>query len=350
MLYYFILFCCYMLSSLNLCEQSQTQSSSIKEEVVKPLDLKEKRLNPAYETESNHFLNKDGKFDPTLDSGAKDKRIFLKVPEHLRGFEVPANIRQFLNDLYPNMCLYVKDKLYDLTNVDHNTVVVEIIGNFCCYLLSPCAKEWRGIQRPDMQRYQIYDPIKFSKIPYYRWLLNNLGFFIKSFKQNHFNELKMNMISLSGAPSFDSSQSDYGMNIASLHSESGKSTFINDNHIEMVLSDISNVIKSFIKESSNPEYVYMLDVFKSLYDGTKVNDIALDIKESNNIKLKILNESLSKFENDITKKESLNKCKCYLENYDFSILSPKVIKDNVKQIRSLIVRNFPNLQKDLMAA
>lgn len=112
-----------------------------------------------------------GGFSRNLKSEAKKFKV--PVPAKWKDkFEVPQDFKEFLKDIYPNL-KYVLQINPILNEDDADSVVSEM----AIYFLEVSKK--RGICR-----YQMYDPIKYPNIPYHKWFLNQVQYFVLSYKKN----------------------------------------------------------------------------------------------------------------------------------------------------------------------
>jgi len=110
----------------------------------------------------------------------------VPVPKHLQVFQTPTNINKYLTELYPNLRVYAQAK----TGGSHNPD--EIINNFMCYILGPC--------ETGELRYTRYDPVKWSKMPYHKWIIQQFKFYCMSAVSNSFKASQIEVpISTTGA-------------------------------------------------------------------------------------------------------------------------------------------------------
>lgn len=263
---------------------------------------------PKYKKESAHFLGEDGLFNPLLDSGHNDDKLILKVPVHLRGFEVPSDIKSFLTELMPNMEIYVGSKLCKYTSYRGRTITLEIITHFMTYILGTCSSKNGGVKR-----YELYNPKKYSKIPYYRYIFSILGFFITKFRQaqSHAKYLESFHYSIEGS-SFDGEESrSYMENKASLESSQRR---IEE---ECIATDINVKCKSRL-------YLFVARVCSD------------DPKNKYSSLIKIYDQMLEGF---TPIKISKN----------LGIASP-IVSQNISKIKEILINEFPNLENDLRLA
>lgn len=98
----------------------------------------------------------------------KKKTYACPVPSALDNmFSTPEDFRAFLRDIHPNIC-------YALTRQGLEVDVAgEVISALTIYFLEVSVK--KGICR-----YQLYDPIKYPGIPYHKWFLSQIPYFVMS--------------------------------------------------------------------------------------------------------------------------------------------------------------------------
>lgn len=99
-----------------------------------------------------------------------------KVPEkYLNCFQVPRDLDTYIEDMLPSMRI----ALFRAGKEDKEW----IIGEFMIWLL--------GTTKQGTPRYKIYDPVKYSKIPYYKWFLSQLKYFLmQDFRQKELERAK----------------------------------------------------------------------------------------------------------------------------------------------------------------
>ena len=99
------------------------------------------------------------------------KKFVRQVPNHLKFHHVPTNINRFVTELYPNVLIFAKAKLYELftRNV---TQPEDVINTFVVYMLQNANCDGRP-------RYSRYDPIKWPDQPYYKWFLTQFELFCR---------------------------------------------------------------------------------------------------------------------------------------------------------------------------
>jgi len=265
-----------------------------------------------FEDSVDEFYDANGNFDPLLDKGEKDTNISIKVPVHCRGFEVPQNINKFLEDIMPNMSFLVKRQLWKHPAKHREQYSLDIIGSFCIYFLS-------NSETHKIPVYKNYDPAKYSKIPFYRYLLNTLSYFVRNFNTKLYIEMSNSnkIYSLDTSPShWDDASSDHSMNMASTSNSNLTSLSLNpqeafeQNSIENRLRDIIVAFSDRIT-AEDPSNVYscITTVYGCLVDGLSKTKIAAET----------------------------------------SIHIDTVYK-NVAKIKSILQMAFPNLEQELRAA
>lgn len=125
-------------------------------------------------------------------STATPKKTKIAVPEHLKFYDYPQDINRFICDLYPNMVAFVGAKIprKDMDARQHQNTVDDTVNNFVVYILG------NPPSRDDVDaRWRLYDPVKWSKQPYYKWFLMQLDFFRKSMQRDMFRESQMMTLS-----------------------------------------------------------------------------------------------------------------------------------------------------------
>jgi len=100
------------------------------------------------------------------------KTYIFPVAEELKIYEVPKDIRDYIEKIYPNLRFFCKCR--SLSKSDSDTV----INNFVVYILSKNSK--------DIERYKTYDVTR--GIPYHKWFLTGLSYFWKNFKSGVFKD------------------------------------------------------------------------------------------------------------------------------------------------------------------
>lgn len=103
---------------------------------------------------------------------ATPKRTRRAIPESVKGYTHPTDINAFIRDILPNMVEYASSKLIDKDQV------YETINDFVIYMLSPAPS------RDNKPHWLLYDPVAYSKQPYYKWFLINLRFYCQSANRN----------------------------------------------------------------------------------------------------------------------------------------------------------------------
>ncbi len=113
-----------------------------------------------------------GKGGFTRDLKKEAKNYKVPVPARWKDmFAVPTDFKKFLQDIHPNLrYALMSNPLLKGKEVD------SIISEVAIYFLEVSKK--RGICR-----YQMYDPIKFPNIPYHKWFLSQLHYFVLSHKK-----------------------------------------------------------------------------------------------------------------------------------------------------------------------
>lgn len=96
-------------------------------------------------------------------------------------YEVPKDFELFIEKIYKNMEFCLNSRIYNLDSCNI------ILSNFIIYMLEENKK---GIIR-----YESYNGTIYNKIPYYKWFLNNLNFFLlKSWDKNRKENRKLDRI------------------------------------------------------------------------------------------------------------------------------------------------------------
>jgi len=100
----------------------------------------------------------------------------VKIPtKYLESYEVPRDVNKYIEELLPNMRI----ALFRAGKENKEW----IIGEFVIYLL--------GTTKQGTPRYKIYDPIKHPNIPYYKWFLSQLKYFLmQDFRQKELERAK----------------------------------------------------------------------------------------------------------------------------------------------------------------
>lgn len=107
----------------------------------------------------------------------------VAIAESCKGYTLPANINKFITDIYPNMKAFIFAKTRD------EDETAEIINNFVLYMLSPAPT------RDNLPHWKLYDPIKYSKQPYYKYFLVNLRFFQQNRQREMYKQAQMYTLS-----------------------------------------------------------------------------------------------------------------------------------------------------------
>lgn len=114
-----------------------------------------------------------GKGGFTRNLKAEAKKFRVPVPDKWKDlFSIPTDFKEFLKDIYPNL-KYVLQINPLLKEDDVESVISEI----AIYFLEVSKK--RGVCR-----YQMYDPIRYPNIPYHKWFLTQIQYFVMSYKKN----------------------------------------------------------------------------------------------------------------------------------------------------------------------
>lgn len=261
-----------------------------------------------YKKESTLFLDSDGSFNPLLDSGESDKAIKVKVPVHLRDFVVPSNIKSFLTDLMPNMEIYVGSQLTKYTSYRGKDITMEIITHFMTYILGTCSSK-----NGSVKRYELYNPKKFSKIPYYRWIFTNLGFFVTKFRQAQFSMKKMEAFQYSlESSTFDGDESrSYMENEASLSCSkmNAEDELISNEITDKCLTCLHSFVSRVSQDDPKTSYIKMINIYEYMIDGFTKQKIS-----------KILG------------------------------IESNIVAQNIAKIKEVLINEFPKLHEELIAA
>lgn len=84
-----------------------------------------------------------------------------EIPEKYKGFKVPENMDEFVKDILPSIYNALKR-----TPLDEKELVV---GRFIIRMFQ--------VTKSGKKRYQVYNPEKYSTIPYYKWFLSQVYYF-----------------------------------------------------------------------------------------------------------------------------------------------------------------------------
>lgn len=96
-----------------------------------------------------------------------------EVPYHLKGFYIPTDINGFIEGVYPSIKHIIEKRF----NFDEDDMCITI-GDFVIYML-----ESDGSGKI---RYKNYDGERYPEIPYYKWFLTQLNYFLlKRFRLNN---------------------------------------------------------------------------------------------------------------------------------------------------------------------
>ena len=198
----------------------------------------------------------------------------VPVPEHLKFSHIPENIGEFIEGLLPNLRTYLKAKGTDYHNLD------DTINTFVVYMLSEAPS------RNNVPRFTLYDTTK-SKLPYYKWFIRNLHFFVL---QNKKVETIKAMRDLSLV---DTSTYEEDMAPGSIHMYSVTPLENpNDPISEIFVGQLSTFLENYSKEHSATfcfeSYAHYL--FKAKLEGLSNNDIA----DALNISCSAVSQWLSK--------------------------------------------------------
>ena len=96
------------------------------------------------------------------------KHVVFEVPDGLKGYRVPDDIGCFISGLLPNMEFAVSVKVPD-------SDPFEVINDFCVYMLGRSRASDGG-----RLRWSRYDNESYPGVPYYRWWLVQLDFFVRN--------------------------------------------------------------------------------------------------------------------------------------------------------------------------
>jgi len=250
--------------------------------------------NSIFENKHEEFYNEKGEFDPTLDKGHNDNSIYLKVPVELRTFEVPTDPKKFFSELLPNMKVLVMNQLFMYKHHQKEMHAMEIIGDFMIYIMGT-ASEKNG----SVPRYSRYDAKKYSKIPYYRWIFNTLGFFVKTFKHKEYlRQKEQNMTySLDQSSSFgDDENADYMMNRASAavaeqnNPHDYAEQFAKDEIMGKIRKSIHDYALSLQADGMKNDYENMVHIYDAFITSSSKAEISQELK----IDQKIVSKNISK--------------------------------------------------------
>lgn len=144
----------------SVLEEVETSDLGVVEVVAPNMDLALKPA-PRHKFKAQKDTSK-GNYDK-----ATGRKFAKAVPEHLKFYRLPENLNKFIEEIYPNMQVLVSSRAI---SAGDSSYVADVISEFMVYMLTYSAKKKRF-------RWQIYDSVQFSTLPYYRWWLNNLQFF-----------------------------------------------------------------------------------------------------------------------------------------------------------------------------
>lgn len=94
----------------------------------------------------------------------EEKKYSVPIPEELKGFKIPKNIRRYITVALPNIHQVLNSRGIPQSDFEW------IVGEFVIYML--------GTSKKGTPRYAIYNPEKYPDIPYFKWFLNQVQFFI----------------------------------------------------------------------------------------------------------------------------------------------------------------------------
>lgn len=103
------------------------------------------------------------KFFKTVISSEQNKAVPQKyeIPEKHKGFKVPENIHEFVKDILPSIYNALKRTPFDEKEL--------VVGRFIIRMFQ--------VTKSGKKRYQVYNPEKYSSIPYYKWFLSQVFYF-----------------------------------------------------------------------------------------------------------------------------------------------------------------------------
>ena len=299
--------------------------------------MNHKRFKPEVDY-SNEYVGENGEFDPTKDVNHDNSKIKLKVPVEFRGYEIPRDIQNFITGIYPNIFIAVKNSLYNYTEVSNsikNEYALEIIGNGIMYIL--------GNDKTGIKRYLKYDNKKYSKIPYYRWFISQILFWVKTFKVRHYEEQKIQ----NATQSFELLAEDS-------HQSEKQNDRIMSKALESnpVASRFSNGFEVYaLKETLNKESDLNFQVTDlSAYELYEIND-----------NVRVIREEIEKFNNSIKLSEFKSSYSNILQVFDYLMegleikqmaselkSNKQLILNNIEKIKQILAINFPNLRNQLI--
>lgn len=116
----------------------------------------------------------------------KEEKIYsVPLPEELKGFKIPKDIRKFISKIIPNIhqALHARGV--------HRKYYEDIVVEFIIYMLET--------SKQGTPRYCIYNPNKYPDIPYYKWFLNQIQYFIlQDFKKKKEERAKRTIAIITG--------------------------------------------------------------------------------------------------------------------------------------------------------
>ena len=97
----------------------------------------------------------------------------LSVPNKLKFYHVPEDINGFIEEMLPRMRFMANIRLPDFFDRD------EVVNNFIVYI------KGNAPSKNGLERWKIYDSVKYPNMPYFRWFLFNMGFFCRLAMKGH---------------------------------------------------------------------------------------------------------------------------------------------------------------------
>lgn len=88
-----------------------------------------------------------------------------EVPYHLKGFDIPKDINGFIEGVYFSI-QHIVEKRFNFNEDD----ICITISDFVIYMLEPNSY--------GKVRYKNYDDVRYPEIPYYKWFLTQLNYFL----------------------------------------------------------------------------------------------------------------------------------------------------------------------------
>ncbi len=306
------------------------------------------------ENYDNEYVGEDGCFDPLKDLNHNNDRIPIKIPVEFRYKCIPEDINYFIKGIYDNIYLAVFKNLYNykISKKEKMDYTIEIISSALIYLLGVTQKDKKDkngnlIYSKGTLRYKKYNSIEYSKIPYYRWFINEILYFVKAFKVKKYEEQEIENKTL------------YinGFEKNSKNTEDDNSVAGNRIMAQMSEGYITT------HQYSNGYDVYVAKEKLGVLNKSGVSTV--DLKEfeepqmnSNVISIRL---EIEKFHNSIIKNDPNTVYLEILNIFDYLAdgiprlrimkhlnIDRNILRFNVKKIEQILALNFPNLKNDLI--